>query len=73
MTISDLIARLTQLQKQVGSSAQVKLGSAFNSMDNPFQFFDIRKPTDGKDVFLVPTDVWERSKLKSFAQREYES
>lgn len=70
MTISDLIAQLTRLQKEVGSSAQVMLCSAYNSLVNPFDSFEVRKPMDGKDVYLVPNDRWLRSDLKSLAQRE---
>lgn len=70
MTISDLIARLTELQKQVGSTAQVKLGNAYNCTERPFDYFTIHKSPDNKHVFLVPSDVWDRNSLKSFARRE---
>lgn len=70
MTISDLIARLSEIQKKVGSSAQVKLGSTYNTTENAFNFFDIHAPSGCKDVYLIPTDIWDRNRLKAFAQRE---
>lgn len=55
MTISDLVQRLTKLYKdgKVNSSAQVKLNCS-----QVFDYFEIK--TVGDDVFLVPTDVWNR-------------
>lgn len=50
MTISELIARLTELQKQVGSSAQVKLGNAYSCTERPFDYFTIHKSPDNKHV-----------------------
>ena len=70
MTISDLIARLTRLMKETGPTAQVKLGSAYNTTANPYDSFDVKKHVDEKDVYLVPTDIWLRSDLKRLAQRE---
>lgn len=70
MTISDLIARLTRIMKETGSTAQVKLGSTYNSVENPFDFFDIKKPVNGNDVYLVPSDIWLKSDLKRLAARE---
>lgn len=70
MTISDCIAQLTRIMKEVGSTAQVKICSTYNSTSNPFDAFEIRKPMGGKEVYLVPSDVWIRSDLKRLAERE---
>lgn len=39
MTISDLILRLTTLQKQTGPVAQIKIGNALNNKDSFFDYF----------------------------------
>lgn len=70
MTISDLIAQLTRIMKATSPTIQVKIGSAYNSTENPFDAFEVRKPIDGKEVYLVPSDVWIRSDLKCLAARE---
>lgn len=70
MTISDCIAQLTRLMSQVGSSAQVRLCRQYNSIENPFDSFEIRKPIGSKEVFLVPSNVWIRHDLKGLAERE---
>lgn len=70
MTISDLIAQLTRIMKETSPTIQVKIGSSYNSTDNPFDAFEVRKPMDGKDVYLVPSDVWLKSNLKRLADRE---
>lgn len=57
MTISDFIARLDRLQKQIGSVAQIKLGKEYNHSEPHFDYFDI-EVTNG-DVILVPSDKWE--------------
>lgn len=57
MTISDFIARLSRLQKEIGTTAQIKLGKEYNQSIPCFDFFDI-KVANG-DVYLVPTDIWE--------------
>lgn len=70
MTISDLIAQLTRIMKENGSTIQVKLGSTYNSTEKPFDSFTVCKPLEARDVFLVPTDVWLKSDLKRLAERE---
>lgn len=70
MTISDLIARLTRIMKEKGSCVQVKIGSTYNSTDNAFECFEVRNRMDDKDVYLVPSDIWDRSDLKRMAERE---
>lgn len=60
MTVSDLIARLQNIQKKLGSGAYVWLGREFNSDKSLFEFFEIRARE--KDIVLVPTDIWDRRK-----------
>ena len=60
MTISDFIARLNRLQKEIGPVAQIKLGKEYNQSDPCFDYFDI-EVTNG-DVYLVPSDIWERKR-----------
>ena len=70
MTISDLIAQLTRIMKETSPTVQVRMGSAYNSIENPFDAFYVSRPVDQKDVYLVPSDVWIRSDLKRMAERE---
>lgn len=70
MTISDLIAQLTRIMKETSPTIQVKIGRTYNSTDNPFDAFEVRKPIGGKEVYLVPSDVWIRSYLRRLAARE---
>ena len=63
MTISDLIARLTRIMKETGPTAQVKLGRTFNSIETTFDTFEVKKPMDGQDIYLVPSDVWESRQM----------
>ena len=72
MTISDLIAQLTRIMKETSPTIQVRIGSAYNSTDNPFDAFEVRKPLESKEVYLVPSDVWIRSNSKRMAAREAE-
>lgn len=60
MTISDFIARLSRLQKEIGPVAQIKLGKEYNQSDPCFDYFDIEVAND--NVILVPSDKWERKK-----------
>lgn len=57
MTISDLVARLSRLQKEIGGDAQIKLGKRYNKTSDCFDFFDI--DSSGDCVVLVPSDKWE--------------
>jgi ribosome biogenesis protein Nip4 len=59
MTISDLVKRLTNLYRDgvVNSSAQVKLATKINDWSERFDYFEIK--VIDKDVYLVPTDVWD--------------
>lgn len=70
MTISDLIAQLTRIMKETGPTIQVRIGSEYNSTENPFDAFEVRKPIESNEVYLVPSDVWIRSDLKRLAQRK---
>lgn len=70
MTISDLIARLEKIMREIGPTAQVKLGSVYGSTEKAHDFFDVRHPIDEKTVYLVPSDVWDRPALKRLAERE---
>ncbi len=70
MTISDLIAQLTRIMKETGPTIQVRIGRAYNSTENPFDAFEVRKPMESKEVYLVPSDVWIRTDLKRMAARE---
>lgn len=70
MTISDLIAQLTRIMKETGPTIQVRIGSTYNSTENPFDAFEVRKPMESKEVYLVPSDVWIRTDLKRMAARE---
>lgn len=58
MTISDLVARLGRLQKEIGNVAQIKIGKEYNETAPAFDYFTI--VVEGKDIVLVPSDVWER-------------
>ena len=58
MTISDLVARLGRLQKEIGNVAQIKIGKEYNQPSSAFDYFSI--VVDGKDVVLVPSDVWDQ-------------
>jgi hypothetical protein len=58
MTISDFVARLTRLQKEIGNVAQIKLGKEYGETSPVFDYFDI--VVVDKDIVLVPSDVWER-------------
>lgn len=60
MTISDFIARLDRLQKQIGAVAQIKLGKEYNQSEPHFDYFDIEVAND--DVILVPSNKWEQKK-----------
>lgn len=60
MTISDFIARLSRLQKEIGPVAQIKLGKEYNQSDPCFDYFDIQVANG--DVYLVPSDIWERKR-----------
>lgn len=70
MTISDLIARLTKIMKATDPGIQVRIGSAYNSTDNPFDAFEVCKPLDKDEVFLVPSDIWLKDRPKRMAERE---
>lgn len=60
MTISDLVKRLTNLYRDgvVNSSAQIKIATKINDWSERFDYFEIK--VIDKDVYLVPTDVWDR-------------
>lgn len=61
MTISDFVARLERIQKQIGPVAQIKIGKEYNRSDLFYDFFDINV-IDNNDVVLVPSDVFERKR-----------
>lgn len=60
MTISDFIARLSRLQKEIGPVAQIKLGKEYNQSDPCFDYFDIE--VINGDVYLIPSDICERKR-----------
>ena len=60
MTISDFIARLSRLHKEIGPVAQIKLGKEYNQSDPCFDYFDIE--VINGDVYLIPSDIWERKR-----------
>lgn len=60
MTISDLISRLQTCMKEGGSDMQIQLGRDFNTTENAFEFFDVRRAHGSKVVYLVPSDKWDR-------------
>lgn len=60
MTISDFVARLERLQKQIGPVSQIKIGKEYNRSDLFYDYFDIEVAND--NVILVPSDKWERKK-----------
>jgi hypothetical protein len=60
MTISDFVARLEKLQKQIGPVAQIKIGKEYNRTDLFYDYFDIEVAND--NVILVPSDKWEQKK-----------
>ena len=70
MTISDLIAQLTRIMKETSPTIQVRIGSAYNSIENPFDAFVVQKPIDSNEVYLIPSDIWLRMDLKRKAARE---
>lgn len=68
MTVSDLISCLksyvegTGYKFRVDSSAQVKIGKEINNQKDVWDFFDVIRVN--KDLVFVPSDKWERGKLK---------
>ena len=68
MTISDLVARLGRLQKEIGNVAQIKIGKEYNQPSSAFDYFSI--VVDGKDVVLVPSDVWDHTSKQPVVRPE---
>lgn len=68
MTVSDLISCLksyvdgTGYKIKVDRSAQVKIGKDINNQKDVWDFFDVIRVN--KDLVLVPSDKWERGKMK---------
>lgn len=60
MTISDFVARLERLQKQIGSVSQIKIGKEYNRSDLFYDYFDVEVAND--NVILVPSDKWDQKK-----------
>lgn len=60
MTVSDLIMRLQNAQKAVGSGATVRIAKELDKTDNTFEFFEVRKQE--KEIILMPTSIWDRKK-----------
>ena len=59
MTISDFVARLSRLQKEIGNVAQIKLGKEYGETEPVFDYFDI--VIVDKDIVLVPSSVWDKN------------
>lgn len=60
MTVSDLILRLQELQKKIGSGAAVKIGKAKDNPEETFEFFETRRIEN--EIVLMPTSIWDRKK-----------
>ena len=60
MTVSDLIMRLQNMQKNVGSGATARIAKELDKTDNTFEFFEVRKQE--KEIILMPTSIWDRKK-----------
>ena len=60
MTVSDLILRLKELQKKVGSGAAVKIGKVKDNPEETFEFFETRRIEN--EIVLMPTSIWERKR-----------
>lgn len=60
MTISDFVARLERLQKQIGPVSQIKIGKEYDRPDLFYDYFDIEVAND--NVILVPSDKWDQKK-----------
>lgn len=56
MTLSDLIAQLERLRKEMKATTLVKLGKGYNVREDVFDSFDVAK--DGDHVVLVPSNRW---------------
>lgn len=56
MTLSDLIAQLERLRKEMKATTLVKLGKEYNVREDVFDSFDVAK--NGDYVVLVPSNRW---------------
>lgn len=56
MTLSDLIAQLERLRKEMKATTLVKLGKEYNVREDVFDSFDVAK--NGDHVVLVPSNRW---------------
>ena len=59
MTLSDLIAQLERLRKEMNATTSVKLGKDYNAREDVFDSFDVAKV--GNSIVFVPSDRWSVS------------
>ena len=59
MTLSDLIARLERLRKEMSATTAVKLGKEYNAREDVFDSFDVAKV--GNSIVFIPSDRWSVS------------
>lgn len=59
MTISDLIAQLERLRKEMKATTLVKLGNEYNVREDVFDSFDVAKV--GDSIVFMPSDRWSVS------------
>lgn len=56
MTLSDLIAQLERLRKEMNATTAVKLRKEYNAREDVFDSFDVAKV--GNSIVFVPSDRW---------------
>ena len=59
MTLSDLIAQLERLRKEMNATTAVKLGKEYNAREDVFDSFDVEKV--GNSIVFIPSDRWSVS------------
>ena len=59
MTLSDLIAQLERLRKEMKATTLVKLGKEYNVREDVFDSFDVAK--NGDSIVFIPSDRWRVS------------
>ena len=59
MTLSDLIAPLGRLRKEMKASTAFKLGKEYNAREDVFDSFDVAKV--GDSIVFIPSDRWRVS------------
>ena len=59
MTLSDLIAQLERLRKEMKATTAVKLGKEYNAREDVFDSCDVAKV--GDSIVFIPSDRWSVS------------